>query len=134
MILHDRKIPGTVANIDHIVIGPTGVWVVETKNYGGKVRVRDGELRVNGRRRQGVRAEVEREVAAVARFVPSTAVQAIVVVRRAEFPWFGTLRLGQVPVVPAGEVARRIRNGPATLTAEQVSVMAAEIDRALPRA
>jgi hypothetical protein len=134
VILHDRKIPGTVANIDHIVIGPTGVWVVETKNYAGSIQVRNGELNVNGRRRQGVRAEVEREVAVVARFVPSTAVQAIVVVHRAAFPWLGTLRLGEVPVVQPGQVAARIRRGPATLTTEQVSVMVAEIHRALPRA
>ncbi|MDP9270153.1 MAG: NERD domain-containing protein, partial [Chloroflexota bacterium] len=29
-ILHDRRIPGGRANIDHIVIGPPGVFVVET--------------------------------------------------------------------------------------------------------
>lgn len=32
VVLHDRKIPGSKANIDHIAIGPGGVFVVGTKN------------------------------------------------------------------------------------------------------
>ena len=33
--LHDRCVPGSRANIDHIVIGPSGVFVVDTKRYAG---------------------------------------------------------------------------------------------------
>jgi len=33
VVLHDRAIPGSRANIDHIGIGPTGVWVIDTKRY-----------------------------------------------------------------------------------------------------
>lgn len=33
VVLHDRRIPGSRANIDHIVIGPAGVYVVDTKRY-----------------------------------------------------------------------------------------------------
>ena len=40
--LHDRKVPGYGGNLDHIVIGPTGVWAVETKNLAGKVVI-DGD-------------------------------------------------------------------------------------------
>lgn len=32
-VLHDRRIPKSRANIDHLVIGPTGVWVIDTKRY-----------------------------------------------------------------------------------------------------
>ncbi|WP_203336717.1 nuclease-related domain-containing protein [Nocardioides limicola] len=32
-VLHDRRIPGTKANIDHMVITATGVWVVDAKKY-----------------------------------------------------------------------------------------------------
>ena len=35
--LHDRLIPGTRGNIDHIFVSPTGVWVVDAKAYKGKV-------------------------------------------------------------------------------------------------
>src|SRR5690606_5770938 len=31
--LHDRRIPGTRANIDHLVVTPWGVWVVDAKRY-----------------------------------------------------------------------------------------------------
>ena len=30
-VLHDRRIPGSRANIDHIAIGPGGAFVIETK-------------------------------------------------------------------------------------------------------
>jgi hypothetical protein len=33
LALHDRRIPGTRANIDHIAITPWGVWVIDAKRY-----------------------------------------------------------------------------------------------------
>lgn len=36
VLLNDVMLPGGSGNIDHIVIGPTGVFVIETKNYSGK--------------------------------------------------------------------------------------------------
>lgn len=36
LLLNDVMLPGAHGNIDHIVIGPTGVFVFETKNYSGK--------------------------------------------------------------------------------------------------
>ncbi len=46
-LLHDRRIPGTRANIDHIAVGPTGVHVVDAKRYKGRpsLRVEGGLLR-----------------------------------------------------------------------------------------
>ena len=35
-VLHDRRIPGTKANIDHIVVATGGVFVVDAKRYVGK--------------------------------------------------------------------------------------------------
>jgi hypothetical protein len=40
-VLHDRRIPGSRANIDHIAISPSGVFVVDAKNYTGRVRLVD---------------------------------------------------------------------------------------------
>lgn len=31
------KLPGQRGNIDHVVVGPSGVFVIETKNYSGSV-------------------------------------------------------------------------------------------------
>lgn len=40
--LHDRLIPGTRhKNIDHMFVAPSGVWVVDSKAYKGKVVNRD---------------------------------------------------------------------------------------------
>lgn len=40
--LHDRIIPGTRgANIDHLFVAQTGVWVVDAKAYKGKIEKRD---------------------------------------------------------------------------------------------
>jgi len=50
VILHDRLIPGTSANIDHIVIGPPGVAVVETESYSGRLRVRGNDVYAHGYR------------------------------------------------------------------------------------
>ena len=35
-VLHDRRIPGTKANIDHIVVCPTGVFAIDAKKYTGR--------------------------------------------------------------------------------------------------
>jgi hypothetical protein len=40
-VLHDRRVPGTRGNIDHIVVAAGGVFVVDAKRYEGTIRVRD---------------------------------------------------------------------------------------------
>lgn len=58
--LHDIRWPGRQrANIDHVAVGPGGIIVIDSKNWSGRVDVRDEALRQNGYRR-------EREVAAAA--------------------------------------------------------------------
>lgn len=37
-LLHDRRIPASKANIDHLAITPTGVYVIDAKRYQGKPR------------------------------------------------------------------------------------------------
>lgn len=46
-VFHDRKIPQSRANIDHIVITPGRIWVVDAKRYQGRpyLRVEGGILR-----------------------------------------------------------------------------------------
>lgn len=41
IVLHDRRVPGTRGNIDHIVIAPAGVFVVDAKNYEGRIEIRN---------------------------------------------------------------------------------------------
>lgn len=40
IVMHDRRIPGSRANIDHIVISSSGVFVVDAKRYQGAPRKR----------------------------------------------------------------------------------------------
>lgn len=55
--LHSRKVPKTRGDIDHLIVAPSGVWVVDAKNYRGRVerrdvggwRTTDLRLYVNGR-------------------------------------------------------------------------------------
>lgn len=46
-VLHDRRIPGTKANIDHIAITPAGIWVIDAKRYKGRpeLKIEGGMLR-----------------------------------------------------------------------------------------
>ena len=39
--LHDRRVPGSPANIDHIVVCPSGVFVVDAKLYKGEIHTKD---------------------------------------------------------------------------------------------
>ncbi len=39
--LHDRRVPGTKGNIDHIVVAPAGVFVVDAKHYEGRIEIRN---------------------------------------------------------------------------------------------
>jgi hypothetical protein len=41
VVLHDRRIPGGRANIDHIVVAASGVWVIDAKRYQGQVTRRE---------------------------------------------------------------------------------------------
>src|SRR3954447_4192188 len=48
-VLHDRrKAPGSPANIDHIVIGPTGVHVLDAKNWTGTLSFSDRGVMCGG--------------------------------------------------------------------------------------
>jgi len=41
VLLHDRRVPRTRGNIDHLAIASSGVWVIDAKNYEGRVELRD---------------------------------------------------------------------------------------------
>lgn len=53
IVLHDRPWPGRErANLDHVVIGPAGVFVIDAKNWAGSVTLNGSVLRQNGYRRE----------------------------------------------------------------------------------
>lgn len=71
VILHDVRWPGRrFANIDHIAIGPGGVFVIDAKNWSGAITVRDEVLRQNGYRREGAVAGCADSAIAVGELIP----------------------------------------------------------------
>lgn len=41
VVIHDRKVPNSKANIDHVVVAPAGIFIVDPKRYTGEVQKRD---------------------------------------------------------------------------------------------
>jgi hypothetical protein len=37
VVLHDLAMPGSLANIDHLVVGPSGVFVIDSKQWTGQI-------------------------------------------------------------------------------------------------
>lgn len=66
-VLHDVAWPGRPrANIDHVAVGPPGVFVIDAKNWSGVVTLRDGHLRQAGRSRLSAVSGVDAAASAVA--------------------------------------------------------------------
>lgn len=63
-VLHDVPVPGRRENLDHVVVSRGGVAVIETKRWAGRVVI-GRSVRVDGRRRNEVLAQVERQRRAV---------------------------------------------------------------------
>ena len=40
VVLHDRRVPHSRANLDHLAIVPSGVWVIDSKHYRGRLQRR----------------------------------------------------------------------------------------------
>ena len=129
VVLHDRRIPGSRANVDHIVVSPGGVFVVETKSYKYEVGSRNGVLTTGGRR-TGAVAEVRREAAAVERVVDRPVIP-LIVVHRARV---SVRTVDGIRVLRPSELQAAITGHPAVLSPAEVSELAARIDKAMPRA
>ena len=70
-VFHDVHWPGSrLGKIDHIVVGPSGVFVIDSKNWPGEIAVRRGVLRQNGRRRDAAVVAATEAAFAVAQLLP----------------------------------------------------------------
>jgi hypothetical protein len=125
-VLHDLAIPGSRANIDHLVIGPGGVFVVDSKQYRGRLQLDSSGRLWHGRYPLApvLRAvDFEADQAAVVLPDPSLAVVPIVAVHGAQVPW-GKVVMNGVPVVAARRLPSMLRSLPAVLGPERVTVLA----------
>ena len=106
-VLHDLAVPGSRANIDHLVIGPTGLWVVDSKAFRGNVQARWGRVRVGGVPLSTAAVRWEAEVVSDRLAVPARpgiALHGPRLPRRAR-------RCDGVRVVAATMLTRRLRRG-----------------------
>jgi hypothetical protein len=125
-VLHDLAIPGSTANIDHLVIGPGGVLVIDSKQYRGRLWV-DGygmvwhgrDLLVSALRKVRWAADQADELLGIANIT----VAAIVAVHGARVPW-GLLQADGVTIVPARRVSDRLQALPPMLGPERVAWLA----------
>jgi hypothetical protein len=147
--IHDRRIPGSRANIDHIAVGPSGVFVIDTKMVKGRVAVKTtgpifnrGPVRllIQGRDRSSYIEGMERQIAAVEKacrslgWASSVNVQPLVVLVGAEVGFFARpWRIRGVWVGWPREMARVVSKS-GTLTKAHVQQLAQSLASQLPAA
>ncbi len=144
VLVHDRRMPGSRANIDHLAVGPGGVTVIDTKRMRGKVRVRrEGglfsesheRLTVGGRDQTKLVEGVRRQVAVVSEVLGgSTGVVGVMCFIESDgLPLFSKPKLDGVRIAGPRGVARLARrDGP--LGPSEVQEIAERLRLALPEA
>ena len=113
-VLHDLAVPGSRANIDHLVIGPGGVFVIDSKQYRGRLQLDPSGRLWHGRYPLAptLRAvSFEADQAAQVLPDPGVAVVPIVAVHGAQVPW-GKVVIDGVPVVAARRLPSMLRAAP----------------------
>ncbi len=125
-VLHDLPMPRSSANIDHVVVGPTGVFTVETKNYKNAVTIKGGRAYSAGRRLDGVVQQARWQAAAVADRTGVT-VTPIVCVHGAGVRldgWFQKPVVGGVRFCSGGRLRKTIAGYPVDLDDDTVQQVA----------
>ena len=125
-ILHDLAVPGSRANLDHLVIGPGGVFVIDSKQYSGRLQLDPSGRLWHGRYPLAptLRAvSFEADQAALVLTDPDVVVVPVMAVHGAQVPW-GKVVMDGVPVVTARRLPSMLRQLPAVLGPERVATLA----------
>jgi Nuclease-related domain len=125
VVLHDLAVPGSAANIDHLAIGPGGVFVVDSKQYRGRLQFDPSGRLWHGRfplhpTLRAVSFEADRAAQVLA---DPQVVVPIIAVHGVQVPW-GKLVIQGVPVVSARRLPSMLRTLPAVLGPERVGAVA----------
>jgi type IV secretory pathway protease TraF len=125
-VLHDLAVPGSRANLDHLVIGPGGVFVIDSKQYRGRLQLDPSGRLWHGRyplapTPQAVSFEADQ--AALVLTDPDVVVAPIMAVHGAQVPW-GKVVIDGVPVVSARRLPSMLRSLPAVLGPKRVAALA----------
>jgi hypothetical protein len=128
MVLHDLQVPGSQANLDHLAVGPAGVFVIDSKYYRGALQLGgDGMLWYGGyplaqQLATAVWASVR--VAEALQLPPEVPVVPLLVIHRAPVPW-GGLTVAGVQVIPPRALTDTLGRE-AILPAAQVELIAGQ--------
>jgi Nuclease-related domain len=125
-VLHDLALLGSRVNLDHLVIGPGGVFAIDSKQYRGRLQVDAVGKLWHGRYplAPALRAvSWEADQAAQVLPDPGMAVVPIVAVHGAQVPW-GKVVIDGVPVLPAQRLPSMLRQLPVVLGPERVAGLA----------
>jgi hypothetical protein len=127
-VLHDLAVPGSPANLDHLVIGPGGVFVIDSKQYRGRLRLDPTGRLWHGRSPLAPAlgaVSFEADQAAQVLPDPGVAVVPIVAVHGAQVPW-GKVVVEGVPVVAARRLPSMLGQLPAVLGPEGIAWLAGQ--------
>lgn len=135
LTLHDRRVPGRRTNIDHIAVSPSVVYVIDTKNHAGKVRLTSDGLRVAGRRGDHMLTGVQAQMAVVRealddQILSTDAIRGVLCFTRAELPWIRLTPESIALLNPRG-LSRTLRK-PGPLTSDQIRHLATVLSQRLP--
>jgi Nuclease-related domain len=125
-VLHDLALPASQANIDHLVIGPGGVFAIDSKQYRGRLQLDAVGKLWHGRYPLAPAMRVaswEADRAAQVLPDPGMAVVPIVAVHGAQVPW-GKVVMDGVRVVTARRLPSMLRQLPVVLGPERVAWLA----------
>ena len=128
---HDVRWPGRrLANVDHVLIGPGGIFVMDSKNWSGRITVDGGHLRQNGYSRERAVAGAADAALAVAELVsPYGAWVRPVICFAGRDGLAGWSR--EVMLCTTSNVAEMVTSCPPVFTPEHVQDAAMRLDRAL---
>jgi hypothetical protein len=142
VILNDRKIPRSSANIDHLVIAASGVWIVDAKKYKGRLqridkggwRKVDYRVYVNGRDQTKLVAGLHKQAAVVRTALGELEVPIHSVICFVEAEWDFFLKPFQIESVwiTYGRHLSEMIEGDGTLSEETVLGVANKLAEALP--
>jgi hypothetical protein len=131
-VFHDLRWPGRkFANVDHVVVGPPGVFVIDSKNWTGSISVSDNVLRQNGRAREAAvhgSAEAALAVSGLSRTVSPLHVHPVICFVRDE-PIVGWAR--DVMLCSTGNLLEMLTSRNRVLPDDVRQVVTLELDAAL---
>lgn len=137
--LHDRKMPGSAANIDHVAVTPAGVFTIETKAYRGRLEVRGHgtQLWINRSNRTSLVDQAKRQADAVRSALGRSGVEVpihpLLCFVDTELPLlFPPRHVGGVIIcTPNGLSKRLLGRSSIRITKDQVAAVAEVLDSAL---